>query len=88
MTTVSDPSTNTAAPRLRPGSAIRLDPAAPSLWRVVDAAGRIIGHLLALRDDTGVRYRARRFHAGVRRFLDLGDFWSADDAVECLRYSR
>lgn len=88
MTLLCDSSTTTVPPRLRAGSTVHLDPTAPSLWRVVDSSGRVIGHLSALRDEGGVRYRARRFRAGLRRFLDLGDFWSADDAVECLRYSR
>jgi hypothetical protein len=67
---------------------VRLAPAAPSLWRVVDTAGRVIGHLQALADDAGVRYRARRFHSTTRAFRDLGDFWSADDAIDCLRFAR
>lgn len=86
MTITSDPSTITV-PNIALAGSVQLAAAAPSLWRVV-SAGRIIGHLQALVDDAGVRYRARRFHAGSRAFRDLGDFWSAADAIECLRFAR
>lgn len=76
------------APVLADPSAPRLLPVATDLWRVTDRHGRVIGHLEARRDPRGLRYRARRFHAPSRAFRDLGEFWSADDAVACLRYSR
>lgn len=87
MTHIPDAST-IDAPRVQRAVPVRLDPAAPALWRVVDAAGRIVGHLQALADDAGVRYRARRFHSPTHTFRDLGDFWSADDAIDCLRFAR
>jgi hypothetical protein len=55
---------------------------------VVDRSGRVIGHLQASVHTGGVRYRARRFQAASRAFLDLGDFWSASDALDCLRFAR
>ena len=67
---------------------MRLDAAGPALWRVIDRTGLVIGHLQALADDAGLRYRATRFNARTRAFRALGDFWSPDDAVECLRYAR
>ncbi len=83
---------DTPLPASRPdvpaGTPVRLADAAPSLWRVFDRAGRVIGHLHARTDDAGVRYRARRFHARSRAFLDLGEFWSAEDAIDCLRFTR
>ncbi|MDY0909561.1 hypothetical protein [Microbacterium sp. CFBP9034] len=75
-------------PALARGAAVRLAAAAPALWRVIDRSGRVIGHLQALSQGQDVRYRARRFHAASRAFLELGDFWSADDAVDCLRFAR
>jgi len=74
----------TLAPRLR----VRLTAAAPSLWRVLEPGGLVIGHLQAVAQAGGTRFRARRFHAASHAFRDLGDFWSADDAVECLRLAR
>lgn len=76
------------APDLPPGAPVRLAGAAPSLWRVIDRSGRVIGHLQALAQGGGIRYRARRFHAATRAFLDLGEFWSVDDAIDCLRFAR
>ena len=76
-------------PVLTRGATVRLASAGPSLWRVLDAAGRVLGHLQAVSDDGGgTRFRARRFHAASRAFRDLGDFWSPDDAVDCLRFAR
>lgn len=75
-------------PTLAPGVPLRLADAAPALWRVIDRSGRVIGHLQALAQGSGVRYRARRFHAASRAFLELGEFWSVDDAVDCLRFAR
>jgi hypothetical protein len=28
------------------------------------------------------------FHAPSRAFRDLGEFWSVDDAVECVMFAR
>lgn len=67
---------------------VRLVAAGPLLWRIVDRVGRVIGHLQAVRDGSDIRYRARRFHAPSRAFHDLGEFWSVDDAVECVVFTR
>lgn len=71
-----------------PGTAVRLTAAGPSLWRVIDASGRVIGHLQALVEGGGIRYRARRFHIASHGFRDLGEFWSTADAIDCLRFAR
>ena len=86
MSLLIDDSTRT--PVLPAGVPLRLASAAPSLWRVIDRGGRVIGHLQALSTTAGVRYRARRFQASSRAFIDLGDFWSIDDAIDCLRFGR
>ncbi|MEU1970589.1 hypothetical protein ABZ477_02950 [Microbacterium sp. NPDC019599] len=87
MTIIDRPAPS--APRLRRGSHVRLAAAATALWRVIDDRGRIIGHLEALAvDGGGTRFRARRFHTASGAFRDLGEFWSADDAVDCLRLGR
>lgn len=75
-------------PRLSPRLGVQLIGASPGLWRVVDAGGRAVGHLQAFSQGATIRYRARRFHALSRAFRDLGEFWSADDAVECLLFAR
>lgn len=74
----------TVAPRL----GVHLVPAAPGLWRVSNMHGHVIGHLQVMCSGSGVGYRARRFHAASRAFRDLGEFWSADEALECLVFAR
>ena len=54
----------------------------------VDASGHVIGHVAELQSSARACASARsRYHAPSTRFRDLGEFWSADDAVACLRYS-
>lgn len=72
---------------LKRAAPVTLASAAPALWRVIDANGRVIGHLQAVAVGKDLRFRARRFHAVSGVFRDLGDFWSADDAVDCLRFA-
>lgn len=73
---------------LPPSLHLRTVPVAAGRWRVLDGAGRVIGHVETHDDPRGVRYRARRFHAATKRFRDIGDFWSAADAVTCLAHWR
>ncbi len=87
MTTVLD-SPPDRAPSLSHATDLRLSRASALLWRVTDRTGHVVGHLQAFTASGGVRYRARRFHSASHGFRDLGEFWSADDAVECLRYAR
>jgi hypothetical protein len=87
MTVIAD-SPRVVTPAVPRGSSVRLTAAAPALWRVIDQSGRVIGHIQALAEGAEVRYRARRFHARSRSFRDLGDFWSAADAIDCLRFAR
>ena len=67
---------------------VALVPVASGRWRVIDPKGRVIGHLDAVATASGTRYSARRYHVPSRSFRELGEFWSAADAVECLRLSR
>jgi hypothetical protein len=67
---------------------VKLSPAAPGLWRVLEGSGRVIGHIQAGAAEAGLRYSARRYHAGSRAFRDLGEFWSVGDAIDCLRFAR
>ncbi|WP_405376041.1 MULTISPECIES: hypothetical protein [unclassified Microbacterium] len=60
----------------------------PVLWRVVDGQGIVVGHLAELNDAGGVRYSARRYHAGVGAFLEVGSFWALGDALAALHDSR
>ncbi|MFV4914494.1 DNA mismatch repair protein [Microbacterium lacticum] len=57
-------------------------------WRVLDRTGRVIGHLRAEAQSTGIRFHAERFDLASARLRHLGAFWSADEAIDCLRYLR
>lgn len=60
----------------------------PRRWRVLDRAGRVLGHLRAEDGPLGVRIHAERFDLATARMRDLGAFWTAREAVDCLRYLR
>ena len=87
MTLVAD-THHTEALAAPEGTPVRLSPAAPGLWRVLEGSGRAIGHIQARAAEAGLRYRARRYHAESRAFRDLGEFWSVGDAIDCLRFAR
>ncbi|MBA8815937.1 hypothetical protein FHX48_001010 [Microbacterium halimionae] len=68
-------------------SRLKCHPLPENMWRVTDGRDRIIGHLKAEETASGTQFVARRFHAATRNFRDVGAFWSAADAIECLRHS-
>ena len=84
MTIAFAPAVPFEAPRLR-SPREHLVRAAAALWRVVDRRERVIGHLRLVESADGVRYSAERYHRGSERFVSVGSFWSADDAVAALR---
>jgi hypothetical protein len=75
-----------ATPVLLSGTRERMQPAGLNLWRVLDASGHVIGHVQSFGHPLGVRFRVKRYHTASAGFRELGEFWSADDAVACLRY--
>ncbi|HWI30373.1 MAG TPA: hypothetical protein VNT50_02705 [Microbacterium sp.] len=89
MSTTVDAVTDDSAaePRLSPDARERIQRAGRDLWRVLDPSGHVIGHVQSLRHPLGTRFVAKRYHAPTTRFRELGEFWSADDAAACLRYS-
>jgi len=78
------PSTTMAPPRLT-SKREHLVRAADHLWRVLDASGRVLGHLRVVADPRGLRYRAERLHLPSGTFRHVGDFWNPDDVVQALR---
>mgnify|MGYP000857529183 CR=1 FL=1 len=62
----------------------RLVAASDRLWRVVDAAGLVVGHLAR----SGGKFTARRFRASAGGFIEVGEFCRLDDAVAALHDSR
>lgn len=57
-------------------------------WRVIDRTGRVIGHVRVEDGGGGRRFHAERFDLRAARMREVGAFWSASEAVECLRYLR
>lgn len=86
MTVFTHHLTPTAASTTRHG--LRLVAAGAQLWRVIDRAGRIVGHVRADGEPDALRFHALRYSTRVRRFFEVGRFWSLDDAVSCLHYAR
>lgn len=74
-------------PRLPADTHEQLQQAGPAMWRVLGSRGLVLGHLAAITHPLGIKFAARRFHSATGRFRDLGEFWSADDALECLRHA-
>ena len=56
------------------------------LWRVTRVDGEVLGYVESFLERRGRRYRSKRLMALQKRFLAVGEFWSFDDAVECLRF--
>lgn len=57
-----------------------------SLWRVTRADGEVLGYVESFAEPRGRRFRSKRLLALQKRFVSLGEFWSVDDAVDCLRF--
>jgi hypothetical protein len=69
-------------------SGLQLLPVRRDLWRVIDARGRALGHVLTRGTGPQRRYVAQRFRVAERAFRDVGAFWTLQEAIECLRLSR
>ena len=68
----------------RPG--LRLVQLHDELWRVTRPSGEVLGYLERFGVQTGVQFRAKRFIARQCRFVEMGEFWSMDDAVDCFGF--
>jgi hypothetical protein len=53
------------------------------LWRVTRTSGAVLGYVEQL---AGGRFAAKRLAPSGRSFLPLGEFWTFDDAMDCLRF--
>lgn len=56
------------------------------LWRVTRTDGDVLGYVESFLEERGRRFRSKRLIARQKRFVPLGEFWSFDDAVDCLRF--
>ncbi len=69
--------------RIRPGLATVL--VHDALWRITRRDGEVLGYVERVDNPRGERFKAKRLDTLRRRFLLLGEFWSIDDAIDCLR---
>ncbi len=56
------------------------------LWRVTRIDGDVLGYVEGFVEPRGNRFRSKRLIALHKRFVPVGEFWSFDDAVDCLRF--
>ena len=68
----------------RPG--LHLVPLHDELWRVTRPSGEVLGYVERFGVRAGLRFRAKRFIVRQRRFVEMGEFWSMDDAVDCFGF--
>jgi hypothetical protein len=96
MTTLAFPGTSfadtaSAAAPVRPRAAqghpgLTLVQLNNELWRVTRPSGEVLGYLEQFRVRAGLRYRAKRFIVRQKRFIEVGEFWSIDDAIDCFGF--
>jgi len=84
-TTPAVPATREALTETRGG--LRLVQVRDDLARVTRAGGEVLGYVERLDDPLGDRWRAKRFVARERRFVEIGEFWSRSDATDCFRFA-
>lgn len=63
---------------------VRVTPLAGGKWRVARRTGALLGHLETA--ESG-EFRAMRFSVRERGFTNLGEFRTATDAADALRFS-
>jgi hypothetical protein len=80
---LSRPTAIDPAPLARAG--IALVKLRGDLWRMTSATGEVLGYVEKFSTSAGERYRAKRLLARQGRFVVDGEFWSVNDAIECLR---
>ncbi|WP_228506854.1 hypothetical protein [Frigoribacterium sp. VKM Ac-2530] len=84
-TAPAEPPTREALTETRGG--LRLVQVRDDLARVTRAGGEVLGYVERLDDPLGDRWRAKRFVARERRFVEIGEFWSRSDATDCFRFA-
>jgi hypothetical protein len=76
----------TVSPVARSRGDLRILDVRDDLSRVTRVNGEIVGYVDRVDIAGGTAYRARRYVPAERRFVELPNVWSADDAVDCLRW--
>jgi hypothetical protein len=55
------------------------------LWRATRADGAVLGYVELVVTDEGDRFLSKRLRPRAQGFLPIGEFWTADEAIESLR---
>jgi hypothetical protein len=55
------------------------------LWRATRPDGAVLGYVELLDTADGERYLSKRLRPRAQGFLPVGEFWTADEAIESLR---
>jgi hypothetical protein len=55
------------------------------LWRATRADGAVLGYVEVFDTDQGERFLSKRLRPRAQGFLPVGEFWTADEAIESLR---
>jgi hypothetical protein len=74
-------------PLARAPRGLQVVPRRGGLWRVARTDGLVLGYVERVDDEAGGRYRSKRMRDRAAGFTLIGDFWSADEAVEALRHA-
>lgn len=56
------------------------------LWRATRVDGSVAGYIELIDRGGEDRFRSKRLRPRAQGFLEVGEFWSADEAVESLRW--
>jgi hypothetical protein len=56
------------------------------LTRVLRRGGGVIGYVERFEEPGGTRFRAKRMRPRATAFLIVGEFWTADEALDALRF--
>jgi hypothetical protein len=86
-TTLLTPPATQHLPLAETRGGLRLVQVRDDLSRVTTASGEVLGYVERHDDPQGDRWRAKRFLARQRRFVEIGDFWSRSDATDCFRFA-
>ncbi|MBE7163176.1 MAG: hypothetical protein INR72_18215 [Williamsia herbipolensis] len=76
----------TVRPVARSRGDLRILDVRDDLSRITRANGEIVGYVDRVDVAGDQAYRARRYVTAERRFVELPTVWSADDAVDTLRW--
>lgn len=69
--------------RTRANDTLRIN---DTTWRVLSRSGRPIGNVVAIEEAAGTRFHARRYHVPTGTHMQLGAFWTFEEARSCLRW--